>query len=217
MSATVKALVNYNDEYRAMLYRVPKCANTSLRVLFPQEAHNNRRQGSKWLKNTMSDKYDSYYKLAFVRNPYDRLVSCWKACRIPWQLQFRNFEPAAAERDLLYRKLKLKKEQEDEALDVTLSEFVRMIEEGCIDVNNRHVTPQAYLVPTDIDFIGRFETLQEDFDIVCDKIGMPKQTLPHKNKCTHEHYTEYYDDKTREIVTRMYEQDLEAFGYKFGE
>ena len=128
------------------------------------------------------DIFDSYFKFAFVRNPWDLEVSLYK-----WVQLLNGGGNAFKEWIKISRK--------------NTMGFTRWM---CDKKGNNL-----------LDFIGKFENLQEDFDIVCDKIGIPQQQLPHKNKTKHKHYTEYYDDETREIVTEKYAKDIEYFGYRF--
>ena len=200
MSNTITVLANYSDEYKAILFRVPKCANTSLKTFCPIPTIVKRkpRISIDKLKQFMGSKYDSYFKFAFVRNPYDRLVSCWNNKSSERAYKRRPDGPFGIARN------------------TTFSEFVHMVEEDRISFNNSHVIPQVHIVPEGIDFIGRFENIQEDFNTVCDKVGTAQRILPHKHKNKHEHYTEYYNDETIEIVTNLYKEDLEVFGYEFG-
>ena len=68
-----------------------------------------------------------------------------------------------------------------------------------------------------MDFVGRFEKLQEDFDYVCDQIKIPKQELPHHVKTEDRlHYTEYYNQETQQIIADNYANDIKYFNYEFG-
>jgi hypothetical protein len=68
-----------------------------------------------------------------------------------------------------------------------------------------------------IDFIGRFERLQIDFNTICEQVGMPQKILPVAVASTNrKHYTHYYDDETKQIVANRCEKDIHFFGYEFG-
>lgn len=66
-----------------------------------------------------------------------------------------------------------------------------------------------------LNFIGRFETLEKDFNLICSKIGIPYKKLSHLNKSKHNHYQEYYNEKTIEIISKKYQKDIELFGYTY--
>ena len=63
--------------------------------------------------------------------------------------------------------------------------------------------------------VVRFEYIQQDFDEVCNDIGIEPVQLPHTNKTDHDHYTTYYTDETKRIVEKAYAADISFFNYKF--
>lgn len=130
-----------------------------------------------------------YFTFSFVRNPWDRVISWIKYRDKRYGIYNNETDNSIIKRDLT----------------------------RYYDPSNSYFELLALDVPNTVDFIGRFENLQRDFNIICDKIGIPHQKLPHHNKTNHKHYTEYYDDETRELVAKKYAKDIEYFGYKFGE
>lgn len=69
----------------------------------------------------------------------------------------------------------------------------------------------------DIDFLIRFEKLNEDFKKVCDILEIPFVELPQRNKSKREHYTEYYDDELIELVRRRFSDEIKHVNYIYGE
>ena len=52
-----------------------------------------------------------------------------------------------------------------------------------------------------VDFVGRYESLQTDFDHCCERIGLPKQALPHRRRAVDRAaYRDYYAEKTKALV-----------------
>jgi len=65
------------------------------------------------------------------------------------------------------------------------------------------------------DFVGKTENIEKDFKIVSSRLGMESNLL-HMNKTSHDSYVDYYDDKSKLIVAKFYEKDINLFGYEFG-
>lgn len=85
----------------------------------------------------------------------------------------------------------------------------------------RGTVPQASLFDADgsclVDFIGRFERLQQDFDAACDLAGIPRLQLPRTNAAAGPSLAEIYDAASIRTVERLYAHDIERFGYSFAD
>ena len=158
----------------------------------------------------LSNDHSNCFKFAFVRNPWGRLVSTYEnKVRQQWESEhFTNVQY----RIQFYEQFK----------GGSFKEFTRWIGLNG-NHHERHIQQQTSLVPYDlVDFIGKFESLESNFKKLCQKMEITFHSLPHENSSTrscqiplHKHYTEYYDDETREIVAKKYAKDIEYFGYEF--
>jgi hypothetical protein len=68
-----------------------------------------------------------------------------------------------------------------------------------------------------VDFIGRYERLEEDFAEACRRIGIAQPELAHRRRAAdrRQDYRSYYSDGTAELVARHFARDIERLGYSF--
>jgi hypothetical protein len=65
-----------------------------------------------------------------------------------------------------------------------------------------------------VDFIGRYERLNSDFNQICKKLNI-QANLPHTNASVHRDYRTYYDEFTQKLVADHFAEDIDLFGYTF--
>ncbi len=183
--------IRLNKEYKFAYFVTPKTGSRSVFSIFGFRAQKK--------KLYIASDYVDYYKWGVVRNPWSRILSTYE------------------------NKVKPKFGKLREFWDLSFEQFIRKLAKKNIDTFSQkacdgHIRPMYLTMPvSDMDFVCRIENFQDDFNTVCDKIGMTRQKLPQKNKTKHKHYTEYYSDETRGIVAEKYAKDIEYFGYEFGE
>ena len=203
-----------NHDYKFIFVHIPKSAGNSIKETLgiPKFPGGHFR-----IRDRQYEKCQKYFKFAFVRNPWDRFVSAYSYLKHGGiGVNHLGYNP-----DLQYFNIVNKHD--------SFTDFIKskcwMEDTQETPHKNRSNRPwlhfdscHEYVIidgQIGVDFIGKTENLQEDFNTICDKIGIPRQQLPHKNKSKHKHYTEYYNDETKEIVAKYYAKDIESFGYEF--
>ena len=160
-----------------------------------------------------NDLFTSYFKFSFVRNPWDRSVSLYRYMGYSSIIKFQTF------------------------VERYLSKMVESKYYFCKPQINFLTDNEGNLC---VDFVGRFENLQQDFNAICSKINFPSTELPHLNKSinlsnfenkfsafkkgwidfsfykpSYTNYKDYYNSKTESLIADLYQSDIKAFGYRF--
>ncbi len=142
-------------------------------------------------------KYKDYFKFAFVRNPWDRLVSGWSDKVV--NMNALNFDPQA-----------LSEMQQFE-------NFVAYCTGLDLVTCNIHFRHQCRLIDlNEVNYIGRLEHFNEDLTKIFRILQLPEIQIPVMNKSIRDpSYHSYYTDDTRRMVSEMYRKDIQLFGYTF--
>lgn len=143
------------------------------------------------------------FKFTFVRNPFDRIHSAYHFLR----------SGGMGGLDAEF----------DEQVLRNYPSFEQFVLEGLNDRNVAsfwHFLPDTHFLsyhsgrPLELDFVGRFESLERDFDVVRSRVN-PAAVLGHFNRTAAEDYRGAYTLEMIERTALQYADDLHLFGYEF--
>ena len=157
--------------------------------------------------------YPDLYTFAFVRNPWDRLVSCYRDKIAGEVADFTGFaETGVAHCLARYEAFTAK---------MSFEAFVHAVASIPDEEADEHFRSQAAFVcntsgDVALDFVGRYERLEQDFERVVRQIGLPREMrLPRLQAAPPRDYAGFYNAATRALVEQRYSRDVALFGYGF--
>ncbi|WP_019509044.1 sulfotransferase family 2 domain-containing protein [Pleurocapsa sp. PCC 7319] len=170
----------------------------NIQPFFKKKFRLHKHSYAKRIKSVTGDEvWNNYFSFSLVRNPWDRMVSLYNWC-CKGKYKFSICEEA-----------------------IKAGSFSQFIRGECFQS-----LPQQIEYITDnkgnilVDFIGKQESIQEDFDYVCEQLQLPctdMQKFKHNvRKRSHDNYQSYYNsDKDIDIVKNKFAADIDIFEYKF--
>ena len=180
------ALINYGSKKPHLS---PYFLNKEKIVKFEASQHWTSMEERKVLDENF---WKSCFKFTIVRNPWDRIFSQYKGHVIK-ELPGISFE------QYLHRSF---------------------VEKVCHD-DFRFISPCMDWITDEkgnilVDYIGKFENLQEEFNNICKILKIPSSILSYTNKSPlTESYQKYYTPSLKELVAKAFKKDIEHFNYKF--
>jgi len=142
--------------------------------------------------NVSLKQYESYFKFTIVRNPWARAYSWYKNV-LKDKVHKKKFKVSA---------------------EISLYDFL------ILNINKNILRPQTFWIKNfegniPLDYIGRFENLSHDFNKACKLLNIEPIKLPHEMKGDTRAYQEVYDDKSRELIQKVFREEIELFKYSF--
>lgn len=159
-------------------------------------------------KTILGSEFDTFFKFAMVRNPWERLVS-WYALMALSNVSFNQNNAA-----LNVLPDSPHWQRFDEFLEKAATQKVNKFRGDWLDYSQwQQLTDEEGNLL--VDEIGRFENYAQDIQKFMLKIDVMQPFKENVNGSKHLHYSEYYSDFGKELVAEVFHQDVINFGYQF--
>ncbi len=167
-----------------------------------------------------------YFCFTIVRNPFDRLISLYSFCQTaPMQKRFAE----GGWKAILKRGLNKIPAKEINRKTYWPEDFIDFVE-WMLDHENyfsdytgeKYIAMHEWLRDSEgkmrIDYVGRFESLQEEAKIIMEKLQLPPQSIPIRNESFGEYKKRagqciYKNNDVQKAIESRFKEDFDLFGY----
>lgn len=207
------------EEYKVIYYNTQKNANSTMKAQFvevlgmpkterfPKDVHYtylyNFPSAS---QNEIITKYQDYLKFSIIRNPWERLVSCYKN-----KLEGNNKK----------RETHILECHPDLHFGMSFEKFVAVVCAIPDSEADYHFCSQIFLMmypdgTFPINYLCNIEKLGFHIEEIKSRTGIPFNPLAQLNSSGKSSYEKYYTSELIEKVNRRYQADIEFFKFEFG-
>lgn len=214
-----------SHEYKCIFIHIPRTGGTSVEkavcgknwwLIDKKTKHLTASESKKKYKQYWED----YFKFSFVRNPWDRTISLYHTSYNNggilldppvYQSEMSGFEIVFIKNNKLFAKTKNIGISSGLGLDYFIDNYKPTPwEQKKIDYCD--------ILNEDLDFVGRFENLKEDFIFIAKKIGLKDLEIPYADsvkKINKTNYKDYYDENCKIKVEKIYKKSIEKYNYSY--
>jgi chondroitin 4-sulfotransferase 11 len=190
---------------KCIFIHIPRTAGHSISAILdynikniPQSERLSRHAFSFEYENRFPEEFKDYFKFTFIRNPFDRLVSAWIRC---YKLYSNKSYIAKSHNDVEFFNSKIK------------PEFTSFIKNHLhLYVGKSHFRQQyQWLRNCHYDFIGRYEHLSTDIQLLCSHLNITGYDIKHLSATKRTDFSRYYTEESKHIVTSLYKKDIDIW------
>lgn len=226
-----------DDNYTFIYCAVPKVASTSWKVALLSLRNINATKSlnlsavhhaehwrllSQYNPTDLSNRTATHFKFVFVREPFHRLLSGYKDKFI----KIENRDPYKEHRRMIVKAVRPQDEKvaHRDNNNITFTEFLKFIltksHPLTRDPHWRPIQELCFPCAFDFDFIGHFETLEEDATYILNKEQFNNRVAIQSSNPTSafSDFMRFYSQVPREVIYRVgeaFRDDFEMFGYPF--